>query len=199
MWPHRRQPTRRPHPWDSLGKNTGVGCHFLLQCMKVQNQSEVAQSCPTLRDPMDCSPPGSSVYGIFQARVLEWGAIAFSSKELIQGKRPWCWERLKVEDETAGWHHQLDGRESEWAPGVGDGQGSLLCCVHGAAKSQTQLSDWIFRFRKLESKAMQPKSKQKKEIIKVRNYWHWKQDIKRIKSTNLKLGSLKTSSKLVNL
>ena len=79
--PHRRQPTRLPCPWDSLGKNTGVGCHFLLQCMKVKSHSEVAQSCPTLSDPMDCSPPGSSVLGIFQARVLEWGAIAFSDKE----------------------------------------------------------------------------------------------------------------------
>ena len=76
--PHRWQPTGLPHPWDSLGKNTGVGYHFLLQCMKVKSQSEVAQSCPTLRDPMDYSLPGSSVHGIFQARVLEWGAIAFS-------------------------------------------------------------------------------------------------------------------------
>ena len=66
------------HPWDSPGKNTGVGCHFLLQCMKVKSESEVAQSCPTLSDPMDSSPPGSSVHGIFQARVVEWGAIAFS-------------------------------------------------------------------------------------------------------------------------
>ena len=65
-------------PWDSPGKNTGMGCHFLLQCMKVKSESEVRQSCPTLGDPMDCSPPGSSVHGIFQARVLEWGAIAFS-------------------------------------------------------------------------------------------------------------------------
>ena len=73
--PHRQQPTRLPCPWDSPGKNTGVGCHFLLQCMKVKSESEVAQSCPTLCDPMDCSPPGSSVHGIFQARVLEWGAI----------------------------------------------------------------------------------------------------------------------------
>ena len=72
---HRRQPSRLPHPWDSPGKNTGVGCHFLLQCMKVKSESEVAQSCPTLRDPMDCSPPGSSIHGIFQARVLEWGAL----------------------------------------------------------------------------------------------------------------------------
>ena len=67
-----------PPPWDSPGKNTGVGCHFLLQCMKVKSESEVAQSCPTLSDPVDCSLPGSSVHGIFQARVLEWGAIAFS-------------------------------------------------------------------------------------------------------------------------
>ena len=78
--PHTRQPTRLPHPWDSPGKNTGVGCHFLLQCMKVKRGSEVAQSCLTLSDPMDCSPPGSSVHGILQARTLEWGAIAFSHR-----------------------------------------------------------------------------------------------------------------------
>ena len=76
--PNGRQPNRLPRPWDSAGKNTGVGCHFLLQCMKVKSVSEVAQSYPTLSDPMDCSPPGSSIHGIFQARVLEWGAIAFS-------------------------------------------------------------------------------------------------------------------------
>ena len=76
--PHRWQPSRLCRPWDSPGKNTGVGCHFLLQCMKVKSKSEVAQSCLTLRDPMDCSLPGSSVHGIFQARVLEWVAIAFS-------------------------------------------------------------------------------------------------------------------------
>ena len=73
-WP----PTRLPHPWDSPGKNTGVGCHFLLQCTKVKSEIEVAESCLTLRDPMDCRPLGSSIHGIFQARVLEWGAIAFS-------------------------------------------------------------------------------------------------------------------------
>ena len=76
--PHGWKPTRLPCPWDSPGKNIGVGCHFLLPCLKVKSESEVTQSCPTLRDPMDCSPPGSSVHGIFQARVLEWGAIAFS-------------------------------------------------------------------------------------------------------------------------
>ena len=71
--------TRLPCPWDSPCKNTGVGCHFLLQCLKVKSESEVAQSCPTLRDPMDCSLPGSSIHAIFQARVLEGGAIAFST------------------------------------------------------------------------------------------------------------------------
>ena len=79
------------HPWDSPGKNTGVGCHFLFQCMKVKSENEVAQLCPTLRDPMDCSLPGSSVHGIFQARVLEWGAIAFCDR-LSK-----CWLLLNVD------------------------------------------------------------------------------------------------------
>ena len=82
--PRRGQPTRLLCPWDSPGKNTGVGYHFLLQCMKVKSESEVAQSCPILSNPMDWSLPGSSIHGIFQARVLEWGAIAFS-KGLKQG------------------------------------------------------------------------------------------------------------------
>ena len=82
--PQRWQPTRLPRPWDSPGKNTGVGCHVLLQCMKVKSKSEVAQSYPTLSDPLDCSLPGSSIHGRFQARVLEWGAIAFS-----EGKHIW--------------------------------------------------------------------------------------------------------------
>ena len=68
-------PPGSPIPWDSPGKNTGVGCHFFLQCMKVKSVTEVVQSCLTPSDPMDCSLPGSSVHGIFQARVLEWGAI----------------------------------------------------------------------------------------------------------------------------
>ena len=76
--PRRWQPTRLLCPWDSPGKNTRVGCHFPLQCMKVKSESEGTQSCPTLSDPMDCSLPGSSIHGIFQARVLEWVAIAFS-------------------------------------------------------------------------------------------------------------------------
>ena len=96
--PHRWQPTRLPCPWGSPGKNTGVGCHFLLQCMKVKSESEVAQS--TLRDPMDCSPPGSSIHGIFQARVLEWGAIAFSECKLVQPLWKIVWQflrKLKIE------------------------------------------------------------------------------------------------------
>ena len=78
--PHRRQPTRLHRPWDSPGKNPGVS--FLLQCMKVKSESEVAQSCLTLSNPMDCSLPGSSVHGIFQASVLEWCAIAFSDMSI---------------------------------------------------------------------------------------------------------------------
>ena len=97
VWPHRRQPTRLPCPWDSPGKNNGVGCHFLLQCMKVKSESEVAQSCPTLSDPMDCSLPGSSVHGVFQARVLEWG------------KRTWIkllWNKLQFKY-TMNWRKTL--------------------------------------------------------------------------------------------
>ena len=82
--PQRWQPTRLCRPWDSPGKNTGVGCHFLLQCMKVKSESEVTQSCLTLSDPMDYRLPGSSIYGIFQAKVLEWGAIAFSVMQKIK-------------------------------------------------------------------------------------------------------------------
>ena len=81
--PHRWQPTRLPRPWDSPGKNTGVGCHCLLQCMKVKSESEIAQSCPSLSDPIDCSPPAPPSMGFFQARVLEWGAIAFSEAIIV--------------------------------------------------------------------------------------------------------------------
>ena len=81
--PHRWQPTRLSSPWDSPGKNTGVGCHFLLQCMKVKSESEVAQLCPTLSNPMDCSPSGSPVHGIFQARVLE--GVPLPSPPLLTG------------------------------------------------------------------------------------------------------------------
>ena len=89
--PHRQQPTRLPRPSDSPGKNTGVGCRVLLQCMRVKSESEVAQSCPTPSDPMDCSLPGSSIHGIFQARVLEWGAIAFSASMLYR------WLKKKIQ------------------------------------------------------------------------------------------------------
>ena len=109
MRPHRRQPTRLPCPWDSPGKNTGVGCHFLLQCLKVKRESEVAQSCPTLCDPMDCSPSGSSVHGIFQARVLEWGACAIKST--------WKWKSERVSRSVVS--------DSLWPHGLGPTR--LLC------------------------------------------------------------------------
>ena len=79
-----------PRPWDSPGKNTEVGCHFLLQCMKVKSESEVAQSCLTLSDPMDCSLPGSSIHGIFQAGVLECGAIACTHIPSVLDFLPIC-------------------------------------------------------------------------------------------------------------
>ena len=82
--PQRQQPTRLPRPWDSPGKNTGVGCHFLLQCMQMKSESEDTQSYPTLSNPMDCSLPGSSIHGIFQARALEWGAIAFAMFKIFK-------------------------------------------------------------------------------------------------------------------
>ena len=115
--PHRRQPTRLPCPWDSPGKNTGVGCHFLLQCMKVKSENEVAQSCPTLSDPMDSSLPGSSIHGIFQARVLEWGAITFSERETIEGeRREWkSWFKIqhsKNQDYVIWSHHFMANRET---------------------------------------------------------------------------------------
>ena len=88
--PHRQQLTRLPRPWDSPGKNTGVGCHVLLQCIKVKSEGEVTQSCPTLSNPMDCSLPGSSIHGSFQARVLESGAIAFSVPGSTSSKEPAC-------------------------------------------------------------------------------------------------------------
>ena len=87
MRPHRRQPTRLCHPWDSPGKNTGVGCHSLFQCMQVKSESEVPQSCSTLSDSMVYSLPGSSIHGVFQARVLEWVAITFSISSLLESRR----------------------------------------------------------------------------------------------------------------
>ena len=118
--PHRRQPTRLPCPWDSPGKNTGVGCHFLLQCMKVESESEVAQSCLTPSDPMDCSPPGPSIHGIFQARVLEWSAIAFSAK-LLQLCPILC-DTMNCSLSAFSIHGILQARILEWVamPSPGD-------------------------------------------------------------------------------
>ena len=122
MQSDRWQPTRLPQPWDSPGKNTEVGCHFLLQCMKVKSESEVAQLCPTPRDLMDCSPPGPSIYGIFQARVLEWVAISFSNA--------WKW-KVKVKSlsrvwpSATPWTAAFQAPLSRGFPGRGTGVG---CC-----------------------------------------------------------------------
>ena len=96
-------------PWDSPGKSNGEGCHCLLQCRKVKSESEVAQSCPTLRDPVDCSPPGSSVHGILQARVLEWGAIAFSSVQFssVTQSCPTLCDPMNRSTPGLTVHHQL--------------------------------------------------------------------------------------------
>ena len=88
VWPHRRQPTKLPRPWDSPGKNTGVGCHFLLQCMKVKRESEVVQSCPTLSDPMDCSPLGSSVHGIYICYIYIYTSQV--AQVIKKKKKPTC-------------------------------------------------------------------------------------------------------------
>ena len=129
---HRRQPTRLPRPWDSPGKNTGVGCHFLLQCMKVKSESEVSQSCPTLHDPMHCSPPGSSIHGIFQARVLEWGAIAFSSNAGDPGSIPGSG---RSPGEGSGYPLQCSCLKNS------TDRGAWWAAVHGVKKSRTRLSD----------------------------------------------------------
>ena len=103
--------TRLCHPWDSPGKNTGVGRHLLLQCMKVKSESEVAQLCPTLSDPMDCSPPGSSVHGTFQAKAVERGAIALPPQPHLNGNflSKMCSSDLNVSDtSTLGSRHFLD-------------------------------------------------------------------------------------------
>ena len=106
--PHRWQPTRLPRPWDSPGKNTGVGCHFLLQCLKVKCESEVTQSYLTLSDPMDCSLPGCSIQGIFQARVLEWGAVAFSEEGITYSL---CWNWGRLCERVTQLSYMLRGRE----------------------------------------------------------------------------------------
>ena len=120
---HRWQPTRLPHPWDSPSKNTGVGCHFLLQCVKVKSESEVTQSCPTLSDPMDHSLPGSSIHGIFQARVLEWGATAFSRRtplSLVAQLCPTPCNPMNRSTPGLPVHHQLPEFTQTHAHRVGD-------------------------------------------------------------------------------
>ena len=153
MRPHRWKPNGLRRPWDSPGKNIGVGCPFLLQCMKVKSESEVAQWCSTLSDPMDCSLPGSSAHGIFQARVLEWGAIAFSTilpTICHLNKRFLLTKRKFVTRLPYTWHHQLEGREFEWTLGVGGGQGGLACCDSWGRKEldTTQQLNWTVYLRK---------------------------------------------------
>ena len=92
--PRRRQPTRLPRPWDSPGKNTGVGCHFLLQRRKVKSEREVAQSCPTLSNPMDCSLPGSSVQWDFPGKSTGVGCHCLTSLGQCKVVFPTLWKRL---------------------------------------------------------------------------------------------------------
>ena len=151
----RWQPTRLPRPWDSPGKNIGLGCHFLLQCMKAKSESEVTQSCPTLSDPMDCSLPGSSIHGIFQARVLEWGAIAFYiyiTIEMISSQVVLVVTNPPANAGDISNTGSIPG--SRRFPGEGQGyplqysclehptdRGAWWTTVHGVAKSRTRLSN----------------------------------------------------------
>ena len=105
--PHRWQPTRLLCPWDSLGKNTGVGCHFLLYQFYAAAAAKSRQSCPTLCDPIEGSPPGSSVHGIFQARVLEWGAIAFSSQASLSITNSWSLLKLTCIKSVMPYNHLI--------------------------------------------------------------------------------------------
>ena len=126
--PHRQQPTRLPHPWDSPGKNNGVGCHFLLQCRKVKSESEVAQSCLTLSDPMDCSLPVSSIHGIFQAKVLEWGAIAFSIIKRLFSSSSLSAIGVVLSIYTHTYVRRKWQPTPLFLPGESQGQGSLVGC-----------------------------------------------------------------------
>ena len=173
--PHRRQPTRLRCPWDSSGKNTGVGCHFLLQCIKVKRESEVTHSCLTLSDPVDCSLPGSSIHGIFQTRVLEWGAIAFSGIYTILSQ-PENFNSLlsitalykiglnellvkfKVNPISGSFPHDICVFCGN-CPSLGNGTplqyscletpmdgGAFKAAVHGVTEGRTRLSDFTFTF-----------------------------------------------------
>ena len=139
MRPHGLQPPRLLRPWDSPGKRTGVGCHFLLQCMKVKSESEVTQSCPTLSNPMDCSPPGSSIHGIFQPRVLEWGAIAFSRKLYTPCQLPEFTQTHVHCGEGSGNPLQYSCLENSMD------RGAWWATVHGITKSRTRLSNFTLQ------------------------------------------------------
>ena len=129
--PHRRQPTRLPRPWDSPGNNTGVGCHFLLQCMKSEKWKWSHSVMPDPQRPHGLQPtrllrprdfPGKST-GV-GCHCLSW----LTGKDPDAGKDWRQEEKETTEDEMLGWHHRLDGHEFGWTPGVGDGQGGLVCC-----------------------------------------------------------------------
>ena len=158
MRPHRWQPTRLPCPWDSPGKNTGVGCHFLLQCMKVKSESGVTQSCPTLRDPMDCSPPGSSVHGIFQARVLEWAAIAFSDSSSLLGFKP---SNLALDCTISYCCGQWIGRENKRVTGVSKRRrkrGSIILqCFPVSGWFHRQLPYWVYSIQQVRNGSLNSK------------------------------------------
>ena len=131
MRPHRQQPTRLPCPRDSPGKNTGVGCHFLLQCIKVKSESEAVQSCPTLHNPMDCSLPGPSVHGICQAGVLESGGTTWCIASLSYPS-PFTTRQWSVKGTR---HHQVNRHELGQTPG--DGEGQACYSLWGCKESDT--------------------------------------------------------------
>ena len=132
VWPHRRQPTRLLRLWDSPDENTGVGCHFLLQCTKVKSESEVAQLCLTLSNPMDCSLPGSSIHGNFQARVLEWVAIFLLQCMKVKSESEVAQSCLTLSDPVdcsppgSSVHGIFQAREMEWGAIASSGKGLYM-------------------------------------------------------------------------
>ena len=156
---HRRQPTRLPCPWDSPGKNTRMGCHFLLQCRKVKSESEVAESCLTLSDPMDCGPPGSSIHGIFQARLLEWGATGVTGKfglgvqnEAGQMLIEFCQENVLVTANTLFQQHKKSLYTWTSPDGQHGNQIDYIVCSQRWRKSiQSAKQDWELPLAQLMS------------------------------------------------